>query len=198
MDHKREGVDWLTKIESADGVAGYRSAILSHSLGPGATPLDSLKVIAKQMGLTLGQIKGFPDAAKFQQGRQLYGPARSELDALCRSHGLVWSIQDGVLQVLPSGGSLDAGAVLLNRSTGLVGVPERTEKGVKITSLLQGGINPGRVVVAEAMVHGGTYVADTVTHEGDSHGGDWHTVIEMQVGGKDHGKRKRHKRKSGT
>lgn len=177
--HARNELTWATRIESADGVAAYRSTYLSETLGPGTSERQAIAHVAKALGVTLGEIKGLGEET-FAHGRALSGPARLELDALCRSRKLRWSIQDGVLQILPASDALSQESWLLSPATGLVGVPERTEKGVKLVSLLQGGINPGRRVKVEAHALPGLYVVQAVTHRGDSHGQDWYTEIEAK------------------
>lgn len=176
-DHEHQGPDWVTKIESADGVRAYRGTILSESFGPKTSEASVIRAIADKMKVTVGQLKGLSDD-KYNQGRQLSGPARHELDALCRSRNLRWSIQDGVLQVIPAREALDQAAVLVSPATGLVGSPKRTETGIKLVMLLQGGINPGRVLQVESAVVKGTFVAENVDHEGDSHADPWYTTIE--------------------
>lgn len=177
VTHAQQGTDWVSTIESADGVQAYRSTVLAETLGPGSSERQVIEAAAKKLGVTLGELKGLSDE-KFAQGRTLTGPARVELDALCRSRRLRWSIQDGVLQILPVASALNLEAVLLSPATGLVGTPERTEQGVKLVSLLQGGVNPGRLLKVEAKTLPGLYIARTVKHHGDSHGQDWYTEIE--------------------
>jgi hypothetical protein len=177
VSHSKEGPDWVSRIESADGVAAHRSIILAESFGPGTTEASIVRAVADKLGVTVGELKGLSDT-KFGQGRQLTGPAGRELDALCRSRGLRWSIQDGVLQILPLAQALNLEAVVLSAETGLVGSPDKTERGVKMVSLLQGGINPGRLIKLESRNIKGLYIAEKVTHSGDSHGRDWYTTIE--------------------
>lgn len=175
-NHAKEGADWVTRLEADDGGKALRTT-LSESFGPKTTESAIIRAIAKKLGVKLGKLQGLSDSA-VGRGRQLSGPAKHELDALCKSRGLRWSIQDGVLQVLPIGEPLNGEAVLLSPSTGLVGSPELTAKGVKVTSLLQGGINPGHLIKVESLLVTGEYVAEKVTIEGDSHGDAWYTHIE--------------------
>lgn len=178
VSHTKPGPDWVSAIESADGVRAYRSVVLSESFGPNTSEKSVIEAAAKKMGVTVGELKGLPENAKFNQGRQLSGPASRELDALCRKHGLRWSIQDEVLQIVPIGQGLSREAVLLSADTGLIGSPEKTERGVKMVSLLQGGINPGQLIQLESRSIKGLFIAENVTHQGDTEGDEWHTVIE--------------------
>ena len=172
-----QGPDWLTKIQSKDGVHAYRSVVLADSFGPGTAEEAVIKHVAKQLGVTIGTIKGL-SKAKYNHGRALSGAARYELDALCKSRGLRWSIQDGVLQILPICQGLDLTAFVIGPATGLVGSPERTETGIRFTSLLQGGINPGRLIQLESAYLKGLYVAENVDHTGDTHDYPWYTTVD--------------------
>lgn len=186
VDSRHEGADWVTRIESGDGVRAYRGTYLTESFGPKTTEEAVIQAIAGKMGVTLGQLKLHPKPKKgvktpkhlFNHGRALTGPARAALDTLCRSRGLRWSIQDGVLQVLPYREALDTTAVVVSPSTGLIGSPQATETGLKLNMLLLGGVNPGRVLQLDTRAFKGLYIAEKVEHQGDSHGGDWYTTIE--------------------
>lgn len=178
-DSEKTGPDWQTRIQAGDGVREYRYSVLSESFGPDTSESSVLQAIAKKMGLTLGTLEGIGDE-KYAQGRHLSGPARGYLDAMCRSRGLRWSIQDGVLQVLPAAGALGTSAVLLSPATGLVGSPKRLANGgYEATSLLQGGVNPGRLVKLESEAAKGVFVTEHVVHAGDSHGAEWRSTLEL-------------------
>ncbi|MBU6427985.1 MAG: hypothetical protein KGR26_03155 [Cyanobacteria bacterium REEB65] len=172
-----QGPDWMIKIQGKDGVHAYCGVVLADSFGPDTSEEAVVRHVAKQLGVTIGTIKGL-SKARYAHGRALSGAARYELDALCKSRGLRWSIQDGVLQILPSGQGLDLTAFVIGPATGLVGSPERTETGVKFTSLLQGGINPGRLIQLESAYLKGLYVAENVDHTGDTHDYPWYTTVD--------------------
>jgi hypothetical protein len=173
-----QGADWTTSVEGRDGVREYRATVLSKSFGPKTSEETILHEIANAMGVDVGKLPKGLSKNQYNHGRSLSGPATYELDALCRTRGLRWSIQDGVLQVLPIGEALDPTAFVISPATGLIGSPVRTERGVRLRSLLRGGINPGRLVKVEAEDLKGTYVAEDVVHQGDSHENDWYTDIE--------------------
>ncbi|MNS95611.1 hypothetical protein D3C72_1298780 [compost metagenome] len=180
-ESERVGADWQTRLQAGDGVREYRSTVISESFGPKTSEGSVIKAIADKMGLTIGELKGLSDE-KYAQGRSLSGPARSHLDRLCASRGLRWSIQDGALQIIPAGQGLSGSAVVLSPATGLVGTPKHLPGGgYRVVSLLQGGINPGRVITLESATAKGSFVAEVVEHDGDSHGAgaSWTTTIDL-------------------
>lgn len=172
----KNGSDWLTEIEGSDGGSAYRT-IMHESFGPGTTEASVIRAIAKKMAVSIGTLKGLSDEP-FRKGRQLSGPARLQLESLCRSRKLRWSIQDGTLQILPVGGSRNTSPILIDPSSGLVGSPEKTEKGgLQLTTLLRGSLNPGDLIRVESRAINGNYVVEKVEHEGDTTGQPWYSHL---------------------
>lgn len=192
LNHHHEGPDWCTKIEGRDGIRAYRSTILTLSFNNQATDASILQRLASEMSpkgsppIKLNDVrkanKGKPIAGK--HGRQFTGPAKYELDAICRSKGVRWSIQNGNLNILPYAAALDQpdNAIIISPSSGLVGSATKTEKGVMFTTLLNGTIHPGRLFQIQSEdfppPYTGYYVAENVRHRGDTHGQDWYTHVE--------------------
>lgn len=103
--------------------------------------------------------------------------------------GWGWSIVDGELRLVPPDGIMDDRALVLNASTGLVGTPKPKTKtsagrpridGLEIVSLLVPSLRAGSVVRLESSLASGDYVIREVTHEGDTHGGDWYSTIDAR------------------
>jgi hypothetical protein len=128
---------------------------------------------------------------QFVHGYSAFGKVASELDHLLKSRGFTWSIQDGQLQVLQVDGALGDSIIRLAADTGLVGSPEHgnpekeepltqlsndaadvgfsvtahKKKGpavLKVKSLLQPGLKPGRRVKVEARGVNGVFRIETV------------------------------------
>jgi hypothetical protein len=144
---------------------------------------------------------------QFLQGYSAFGKVASELDHLLKSRGFTWSIQDGQLQILQSDGTTTAGVIRLAPDTGLIGSPEHgnVEKEaplsqvtgdaadvgfsltakrktgpavLKVKSLLQPGLHPGGRVQVESRGVKGLFRIETVTHTGDTFGGEWYSELE--------------------
>ncbi len=180
MLHYKQGPDWITQIHGKDGVRNYRSTIMSKSFRAGVSQRSVVEEIARAMGMTRKQIdlSAIPDTAVMQNGIALCKTARDELNAICDRFNARASIQDGVLQIIPRGESLDREAFVLSPQTGLIGSPERTEVGVRVTSLLQGGINPGRLIEIQSQYLSGLYIAENVEHVGDTWEYSWYTTVD--------------------
>ena len=59
------------------------------------------------------------------------GPGKDTLDRICGTNKLVWSIQNGILQVRGPNEPINMRAFLLSPKTGLVDVPKKLTKGEK-------------------------------------------------------------------
>ncbi len=184
-DSRLNGTEWVTTIEAEDGGNAFRSARLSKSYGKGTTVAQVLTDLAAALGVGLGN-----SAAKFAAGSErgylsfvngvaVNGKVSKLLDKYVTSAGYRWSIQDGQLQVLGPDETLLDSIAVISSLTGLVGSPERGEKGiVKLRSLLQPTIQPGRRCQVVSRMVSGQYKALAVKHFGDTFGQDWYTEFE--------------------
>lgn len=69
--------------------------------------------------------------------------AREELDDICRTHDLQWSIQDGVASVYPRDDVLRDTEYTLDPLTGVIDAPEFTDKGANFRTLMLPDLRPG-------------------------------------------------------
>jgi hypothetical protein len=190
----REGTEWVTTLQSADGGRQFRSARINLSFDSGTLLNDVLKTGAEALGVGLGNIttelaKGAPrsSAQQYVKGLVLSGQASTELDKIIKRAGFNWSIQDGQIQLIRPGGVLNPNeAILLQQGTGLIGVPELGDKGVIMArSLLQPDLTPGKKVqIRSGLRSNGQYDLDAFFRvdksviTGDTWGTDWYTDIE--------------------
>jgi hypothetical protein len=203
VSHTHDGPDWTSKLQLGDGETAYRFAFVSESFRAG-TPISTVfSKVANALGLDSSDAIAFvrkmiPE--QFTQGFASHGKASKELDRLLAGRGLEWSIQDGRLQVTATGQPTSGSAVLLSASSGLIGSPafgspEKSDKGVdagsipaagkkkqqvlKAKSLLQPSIRPGGRVQLDSLSVKGQFRVQSVTHSGDTHGGDWYSEMDL-------------------
>lgn len=180
---QRDGADWVTTLSCKDGDAAWRANVRA-SYRSGANLATVTKTLAEGMGLqvspgSLSALSGLQVRGSLVQA----GAAHRALQTLLEPAGYTWSVQDGVLQILPTGGATTETIVLLNAQTGLVGSPERMadkKTRVRATSLLQGSIRPGRLVRLQSEQIAGDYRCNELMHKGDSHGAEWYTEMVLQ------------------
>jgi hypothetical protein len=189
----REGADWMTKLQLADGDRAYGQARISTSYKAGTLPKDILQQMAAVLGLKASDVLlGLPILNQaIPKGLAAHGYVRDELTKFLKARGLQWSIQNNTLQVLGEDDTRTNRAFLLSSAveggTGIIGSPEYgppPKKGapptLNVKLLLYPGILPGDLVRVQSREIDGTFRAETVKHEGDSHGDDWTTTLELK------------------
>jgi hypothetical protein len=202
VDAQRDGPDWPCKLTCRDGDAAWRAST-RRAYGSSVPLVQIVERTAEDMGLPLSaQARSLLQAGGVSHGPLVqHGYAHDELDAVLRSLGMEWSIQDGALQILSSGGATVEPAILLTPETGLIGSPRpsgnakslvtaktaatldkatRRRLQVVVVSLLQPGLRPGRQVVLQSSDVSGTFRVDRVVHKGDTHGTDWYSEAELR------------------
>jgi len=173
------GSDWVTDFECGDGENAYRDKNVDVSFGPGTGLSQILSTVGGKFGLGAGEQSGIPNKS-FQNGFVASGSIRSVLDQLTEGYDLEWSIQDGQLQIIKKKSTLSEESVLLSAATGMISSPKKKDKGLEIKSLLQPKFKPGKAVVVESKFIKGTFRILKVTHEGDTHGQEWYSTLEVE------------------
>jgi hypothetical protein len=133
------------EVQAADGHRAFRNSVVSTMLDAGYTDADVVRAALKGMaGLKAGSVATSP--RKHLRGKVLMGPAREALDRVAANNDGFWSMQNGVLHVVPSSGLLPTEAIVLNYETGLLDAPEVSDKGIMGTCLLNPLMVPNGVV----------------------------------------------------
>jgi len=80
------------------------------------------------------------------RGKVMFGAARDIIHSTAATLNCSWSIQNGVLQVIPFDKYLPNETVVLSQFSGVVGIPEVTNEGIKIKCLLNPLLQVGATV----------------------------------------------------
>lgn len=145
---EQNNVDHYLEIQAADGDNAYNFSTVNTTISAGASRRDQIDKIAKVMngkGVSTGSIE-LDDTQKLPRGKVMYGMSRDYMRQSSASGGASWTIQDGVLKVIPKTGVLPGQAVVLNSGSGLIGRPEQTNTGIKFRCLLNPFILVGGAV----------------------------------------------------
>lgn len=172
------GPETITAFEVGDGLKSFQDSRVDVSFKQGTPARDVFQTLTNAMGLARGEQKDIPQKA-FPGGLSLSGPVREHMDYLTNKLDLEWSIQNGAVQILPKGKSTSQAAFLLSSETGLIGSPNKKDKGLECVSLLQPEINPGRTVEIKSKFVNGQFRVEKVSHEGDTSDTAWFTRIEI-------------------
>jgi hypothetical protein len=186
----RKEADWITEISSGDSDQ-QRAGAISFSLGPNSSFKTAVKRIVEDLkggaGNLISALRDAPDKT-FPDGVTVHGRGDKELEKMLAQLGLEHSWQDGAVQVLKPDTGVAQSAVVLEESSGLIGSPELGNDAsknkpatVKVRSLLNGDLYPGRVVILRSENLQGNYYVTRVSHEGDTNSTEWFSDLELAV-----------------
>ena len=188
---RREGTDIMTRVSGGDGESRIRTARINRTFAAG-TPIGTvIRDLGKALGVGEGNLRQFL-GAKLQNGSKtlsraltIRGSVFDELEAMTRSCGLQWSIQDSALQLREAGLPVgDRQGPLLRPDSGLIGEVEvetvaKEEPGFAAGSvrvcgrcLLRPDLIPGVPFRVEGEAFAGNLVCTATVHNGDSHSTD--------------------------
>ncbi len=171
----------ISKAELADGGHRYRNSRINKGIPPGAKTKQVIDELVKSIGLTQGAIIGVP-STQYPNGITLHGMSRDRLDEVCKKNGLQWSIQDGVLQIVPEKKTTFDSVLVISPDSGLIGSPNKTKRGVEFKTLLMPLLKPGRRVKLESRFIKGIFKISVVSHSGDSMQGEFYSEVEAGGG----------------
>jgi hypothetical protein len=100
-----------------------------------APGVASLKGIAAQAAQDLGLSLNFEAADKQIGNYSFTGSALRQVDKLGTAGGINAYVDDGTLVVKPKGQPLTGSTRVINVDTGMIGIPEFTERGIKVKML---------------------------------------------------------------
>jgi hypothetical protein len=135
---------------------------MNVSIGKGSTPSQAIALMIAAANNVQSQVNPLspalslnPDTQQFLaksgvspyvRGKVLYGSSSRIMRSTASSLNASWSIQKGVLQVIPFDGYLESEAVVLSQSSGVVGIPTVTNEGIEIKCLMNPLLHVGGTV----------------------------------------------------
>lgn len=140
--------DTYVDITAADGDSAYNFSVAALSLAAGATPKDAISKIIQVMaahGVTQGYV---PDLTgnPAPRGQVFFGMARDRLRDLAKDTQCSWSIQDGKVEFIPLTAYKPGDVPQINSATGMIGLPEQTQNGIRVKCLLNPNVRIGQTV----------------------------------------------------
>jgi len=207
---RQNATDSYLDILAADGDLAYNWAVVSKTIAGGTTNTPEARVKAAIDAMSGGKVgSGYImpfSGGILPRGKVLFGMARSILRNEVGSQGATWNIDSGKVSVIPKAGYLPGEAVKLTSASGLIGVPEQTVDGLRVTMLLNPRIkiaglvqidnrlinqtiNRDPTVVGPAynqyagvqllanVTSDGIYRVYVAEHKGDTRGKEWYTNL---------------------
>jgi hypothetical protein len=199
-------LDSYVDITAADGDEAYNFAPVLVSVPAGSKQKSIADVLLGAMskyGVTQGYLPTLPSNGLIR-GRVLYGLCRDEYRNFAWNNGCKWSIQDNAVTMIPYTSYIANGGEvpIISVSTGLIGVPEQTQQGINIKTLLNPNYKIGQLIKLEGGVNtfrrsldlpsqaqnittalqaqtspDGLYYVMVANHSGDTRGNDWYTSM---------------------
>ena len=139
-----DGLDRYAEINAGDGDKDFRNALVNFTLAAGHDDEDTIdNLLTSFQATTKGHVHGKHIARKRIRGRTYSGSARDVLNTIERENDGHWSIQDGVLNLVPVDSVLPSEAIVVSSDNGLLGPPEVNDPGITIRTMLEPRIVPG-------------------------------------------------------
>jgi len=173
---KRSGADYITTLEAQDGKRVLQLGYFVGSYGAGTTRSQILTDALSANGITVGYVHPLPERI-YEAGASYSEPLESVLDDLYAGEVATWSIQDGRFQLVGLGQPVPGTAPIISAQTGMIGSPERTDKGVKVSVDLAPALKPGGGFVVQSRFWSGSARITALDHVGDREGKKWQTDL---------------------
>ncbi|SRR6266702_538226 len=145
---RERNVDSFLDIMAGDGDKVYNFGVINQTFPAGATDVQELSALAKAMNIPVAKTADgyLTTGGILPRGKTRWGMARSALSELSKKNDCRWSIQNGVLTLIPNKGYLPGDAIVINSATGMLGMPESTDNGIMVRCLLNPFIKIGQAV----------------------------------------------------
>ncbi|CTQ67107.1 phage protein [Roseibium alexandrii] len=179
VESERVGPDIITTIYCGDGDKAFRKATISETIQKGTPIPDVVERIFEDLqkqGIGRGEWKFPDDIRTLKRPYSMCGACVRELNTLGRGNGFYWSIQNEVLEIIPSDGFL-SGTLRINEDTGMIGSPTVTDNGVKVSAQLNPDARPNRLFQYQSEFASGMARASTVDFDGDNQEGDFKMTL---------------------
>lgn len=197
--------DTYLDITAADGDSAYNFAVVNTTLAAGSTPADHVAAACTAMnpyGVTQGYTPNLP-VNPLPRGKVMFGMARDFMRQSAKTTQTVWSIQDGKVVMVPETSYKPGEIPVITAATGMVGLPEQTQNGIRVKMLLNPNVKisqlikidnasiqrfefslnttqqqeAGRIALQNKLQDDGFYYVMVAEHTGDTRGNDWYTEV---------------------
>jgi hypothetical protein len=202
------GTDTYFDILATSLMRAYGFSTVSKTLDKGWKYDDAVKVVTdafKAEGLKIGHLDKLPTKA-FPRALTMWGQARDEMSRIAEATGKVWTMgARSTLELVDPGGYVPGRTIVIDGTTGMIGIPEQTIEGIVVKILLNpgvqinqqihlnttninemaqtpllpgsGGLNSPQSSLGTKLRDDGLYNVVRVDHEGDVRGQDFYTII---------------------
>lgn len=196
--------DSYVSIAAADGDEPYNFSSIALTLAAGMEPQDEVQAFLKTMAkgtINQGSVCTLSTHTNLRP-RVYYGMTKDEWRDFAERNDVLWSIQDGMLTIIPQAGYILGPVQTISPATGLIGVPEQTQNGIRLRTLLNPRLKIGTAIKLDSTINQYRYGLDTQSlltnkllstsikanadglyyimvadHSGDTRGNEWYTDL---------------------
>lgn len=186
--HRRDGANIVTEVEAGDGEKGSKN--WARQWFKKGTSLETvLKYLVRVAELGEGNISDALSIAEdggipttLETGLHVRGYAVDELNELCNSRGIEFSIQNNAVQILEFGKALEGSAVVkVSPASGLVGTPTIDNDGIMACNVrLRPNIFPGSTLEVSSEFVTGRFKVLRAFYTGSLYGPDFTVSVEAK------------------
>ena len=199
VKHMLEHPDWVTTLETGDGIAAIRQSTSTIGLPSGTRAVDVMNQFISDLGVG---VRGISPAisANFKQYEGAFsfmGQTIKGLASVVDSLGGEASIQDEEIQVVPKEAPYLTRTVIVQGDSGLISTPEPIMEagsgarvalipyGHRLRTLLNPIVRPGTLIDLRSRSVKGLFYVQTVVHDGDTRGASFSSTMEVVPVGPD-------------
>lgn len=179
--HTKEGPDYVTHIEAADGLFAIQNSRIDQSFNSALTRNAAITTLAGAIldtgQIGIGHIANVPNDG-YNNGVVLSGNAIDHMRAVCDGANLNFFIEDQLIYVLKIGDAKPVPPFIVSPDSGLVGIPERRDVGISFKTLLNPDLGIFNPVVLKSKFISGLFNTVKIVHSGDTFGTEWYTEAE--------------------
>lgn len=168
--NRREGPDIVTTLESLDGGVDFLNSFTAQTVKGGEKAIEA--ILADMPNTQRGKITERPTLTR---PKVLLGNSAKLIEELV-GPGEAWYIDNEQLFILKEDEVVSSFIPLVNAATGLISTPERENKLVTFSTLINPSIKIGgraKLTSTTAPHLDGTYRIETINYAGDNYGKDW-------------------------
>lgn len=184
IDIERSGSDIATSFICGDGLEATKEIKINTSFNAGATYKSMVSMLMselKKSGLEMKENIKDLFTGKSNFGEMLNGKAIDIVNTLAKKQGLYVNIVNNTLEITQNNKAVNTDAVLVDKSSGLIGSPTKKDKGISFKCLIiPSNIFPNRLIKIESDAITGFYTAVNCSYSGDTHGSEWTIDVEAE------------------
>lgn len=205
---RESATDTYLDLFAADADIAHNWAVINRSLAAGWTPEQVRRACLQSFGgadpkVTDGKTTEGLGQNQAPRGSVYFGMTRETMQDLATTYRMNWNLNDNELNMIAESAYLPGDAVVINETTGMIGVPQQTQEGITVTTLLNPNVGAGMLVkinqadIAQYLKNNapiglsytatdlpafhtaadGLYKVLYVDHVGDTRGNEWETRL---------------------